>query len=310
MLTSIGTPDADRRLLPVRVPTCRDAPTTDMAPPVGPSRPRDEFVPASPTAARPSFDAPQTTGVPDDIQGASGPTVRDPVTGVSIKEGVDRWSIKTGTDPGVALVNLTPVDTTLADLNAIPAPSATTQTQRIAPSEDTVFRVQATLTAVKEEADGDFHLILSDNNGHTMDAEVPYPPFAPGSPFVPQISAVRDAVNQQLKVTGSMQKINLPVTVTGVGFFDRLHGQAGAAANGIELHPVLDISFSSTPPPPPPPPPDGMHGSMTPNQSFGPGQSLSSTLHLDGSLDLQQLKLSLDVAHRDVTGLVVTLTGR
>jgi hypothetical protein len=35
-----------------------------------------------------------------------------------------------------------------------------------------------------------------------------------------------------------------PVTVTGVGFFDRVHGQTGVALkNGIELHPILAIEF-------------------------------------------------------------------
>ena len=35
-----------------------------------------------------------------------------------------------------------------------------------------------------------------------------------------------------------------PVTITGVGFFDRVHGQTGVALkNGIELHPVLAIEF-------------------------------------------------------------------
>lgn len=33
------------------------------------------------------------------------------------------------------------------------------------------------------------------------------------------------------------------VRLTGVGFFDRVHGQSGVAPNGIELHPVLDIKF-------------------------------------------------------------------
>lgn len=33
------------------------------------------------------------------------------------------------------------------------------------------------------------------------------------------------------------------VTITGVGFFDRNHGQEGVASNGIELHPILDIVF-------------------------------------------------------------------
>ena len=33
------------------------------------------------------------------------------------------------------------------------------------------------------------------------------------------------------------------IRVTGVGFFDYLHGQRGVAPNGIELHPVLDVEF-------------------------------------------------------------------
>jgi len=36
------------------------------------------------------------------------------------------------------------------------------------------------------------------------------------------------------------------VTVTGVGFFDFLHGQTGVAPNGIELHAVLDVQFRTS----------------------------------------------------------------
>jgi hypothetical protein len=36
-----------------------------------------------------------------------------------------------------------------------------------------------------------------------------------------------------------------PATVTGVGFFDKVHGQTGVSqSNGIELHPILKIEFS------------------------------------------------------------------
>ena len=32
--------------------------------------------------------------------------------------------------------------------------------------------------------------------------------------------------------------------ITGVGFFDRVHGQTGVAlSNGIELHPILKIEW-------------------------------------------------------------------
>jgi hypothetical protein len=47
-----------------------------------------------------------------------------------------------------------------------------------------------------------------------------------------------------------MDRLNSPqsesrplVRVTGVGFFDFLHGQRGVAPNGIELHPVLEVEF-------------------------------------------------------------------
>ena len=36
---------------------------------------------------------------------------------------------------------------------------------------------------------------------------------------------------------------NIPVTVTGVAFFDLKHNQEGIAPNGIELHPVPVIAF-------------------------------------------------------------------
>jgi len=38
---------------------------------------------------------------------------------------------------------------------------------------------------------------------------------------------------------------NVPVTITGVAFFDKLHGQEGVAANGIELHQCWLSRFSS-----------------------------------------------------------------
>jgi hypothetical protein len=48
--------------------------------------------------------------------------------------------------------------------------------------------------------------------------------------------------------------VNQPVQITGVGFFDFIHGQTGVAPNGIELHPVLSISFGIETPPAFPPP--------------------------------------------------------
>jgi hypothetical protein len=35
------------------------------------------------------------------------------------------------------------------------------------------------------------------------------------------------------------------VQIKGVGFFDFIHGQTGVAPNGVELHPILDITFTA-----------------------------------------------------------------
>ena len=36
-------------------------------------------------------------------------------------------------------------------------------------------------------------------------------------------------------------------TVTGVAFFDKIHGQTGVAPNGIELHPILHVDLRNAP---------------------------------------------------------------
>jgi len=42
----------------------------------------------------------------------------------------------------------------------------------------------------------------------------------------------------------SFRSLRGTAEITGVGFFDAMHGQTGVAPNGIELHPVLRFSGS------------------------------------------------------------------
>lgn len=161
--------------------------------------------------------------------------------------GVERWAVKTGTDADVGQVDLSSVNqTTIKALASIPAPpqSALAPDARVAPTETTVFQVDATLVKYKQEADSDYHLVLSDGNGNTMIAEIP-DPYCVGtsSPFLAGIETARAAFDARYNVTGSWQYANAAVTVTGVGFFDFLHGQSGVAPNGIELHSVLAIAW-------------------------------------------------------------------
>jgi hypothetical protein len=173
--------------------------------------------------------------------------------------GVERWAVKTGTDPEAANVTMTAKQSTIAELIAFPAPDQ--PVSRVADEpECQVYTIEATVTAAKMEADSDYHLALADDQGNTMIAEAACPGCCSGSPWLDQIKAARSAVEQaipalaspQMKLaaassTGaSYQDVNLKAKITGVGFFDRIHGQRGVAPNGIELHPVLDISFGGS----------------------------------------------------------------
>jgi hypothetical protein len=160
--------------------------------------------------------------------------------------GVERWSVKTGTDPDAGLVNLnSSTPTTIANLASLPAPNPIPSNNRVQPTETTVWVINATLTKYKLESDSDYHLVIDDGAGHTMIVEVPSPAcVGSSSPFASGISNARSEVDSHLNVTTSFQTASIPVQVKGVGMFDFLHGQTGVAPNGIELHPVLDILFN------------------------------------------------------------------
>lgn len=168
--------------------------------------------------------------------------------------GVERWSVKTGTDADASHVDLAhPKTETIADLVAIPAPHPIPKNNRVAPTETTVWVINATLTDYKHETgssgDDDYHLVLDDGQGHTMVAEIPSPNcISDTSPFSAQIASARSEFDSKLTASSSFQSANIPVQVTGVGMFDFKHGQRGAAPNVIELHPVLDIVFNPSAP--------------------------------------------------------------
>jgi hypothetical protein len=159
--------------------------------------------------------------------------------------GVERWSVKTGTDTDKSKITLqSTTDTTIAALRALPKPSSLPANNRIAPTETTVYRLHATLTEYKLETDSDYHLVIADSSGRTMITEIPDPACVGStSPLRTSIQKARAEFDAKYTPTGSFRTANVPVTVTGVGFFDFLHGQTGVAPNGIELHAVLDIQF-------------------------------------------------------------------
>jgi hypothetical protein len=216
------------------------------------------------------------------------------------KPGSERWPVKTGTDPDVNLVAQRIVPTTVEEMISIPRPAdmsvptqdyAAYQEHRASPVETTIWQLEAYITALKQETDGDYHLVLQGASGETMIGEIPTPrpPFVqPQSPWLANIKAARAAVDDKLvkhlaaadfvpfggklvpresltapppeaqaalpeslatpeQGIGPAFKTRITPTrarITGVGFFDRVHGQMGVSqSNGIELHPILKIEW-------------------------------------------------------------------
>ena len=225
--------------------------------------------------------------------------------------GVERWPVKTGQDPDRAAVGkniINGVDlgagivvATVEELIAAPRPSdmanvfelvPSYQAHRAAPVETTIWQLDVTITAMKSETDGDYHLVLQGASGETMIGEIPTPTtqFIGDSPWLANIQSARHAVDQKFvshlspaefvpmsgklvpraSLSTSSQatigvvasftevadaglqtmlpfKTQTPATrarITGVGFFDKVHGQMGVSqSNGIELHPILKIEW-------------------------------------------------------------------
>ncbi len=168
-----------------------------------------------------------------------------------------------------------------ADMPDVRSPNPAYQAKRENPVETTIWQMDVTIIAMKSESDGDYHLVLQGATGETMIGEVPTPTtvFVGDSPWLANITAARQAVDDKfvsrlqldrfgvwrgkLAAPGAFSspapdarpqlaaalgfRTQLPPTrarITGVGFFDTVHGQTGVSqSNGIELHPILKIEW-------------------------------------------------------------------
>ncbi len=170
------------------------------------------------------------------------------VAGVGQHCGTERWAVKTLSDPDAYEVNLTPVARTVHDLRGVPAPRDLPTGARVAATELTTYVVTARVAEFKLEADRDIHVVIADpQTGERMIAEFPDADRCVGavsSAEADQMRAARAALIAQFGEPPAThyQRIDSPATLTGVGFFDIVHGQRGAAPNGIELHPVIVFS--------------------------------------------------------------------
>jgi hypothetical protein len=161
-----------------------------------------------------------------------------------------RWPVKTGADRDRHAVSKTVIHTTIRFLRTRTAPSSFPsffQNHRFRGAERHIYQLKGTrLTAFKLEDDGDIHLILVNNLGKSMIAEIPKPGCVrSASLWRSAIKSARASFMHRYSVTTSWHHVNQRITIRGLGFFDEVHGQDGVAPNGIELHPVISIHFGS-----------------------------------------------------------------
>ncbi len=231
------------------------------------------------------------------------------------KPGSERWPVKTGTDDDVALVGKNLIGGSELGAGIVPATAEELiampripemedvfklnpafQRKRAQPLELVIWQIDVTITALKLEGDGDYHLVLQGASGETMIGEIPTPTtmFVGNSPWLDNIRTARQAIDDRFISRFSpadfvlhpkdgmfVPRSSLPVSarplaefhfpllfqtpaegqesvqptfktrvdpaparITGVGFFDKVHGQMGVAqSNGIELHPVLQVEW-------------------------------------------------------------------
>jgi hypothetical protein len=216
--------------------------------------------------------------------------------------GTERWFVKVGTDPDAGLVQLNPiVPTTVSGLNNLPKLQNTVphgNNQFRLQEERVVYQVNGRLVLFKDEEDGDYHLVITDDSrnytpggqgtngletGTSFIAEIPDPACVPGKQGDPNTPSRFDAQLRDVRAKfearfpgGSGADTDLggiPVTLVGIAFYDRPHLQTGRAINGIELHPLLDLQFGAAVPPGGPPPSGTLVTQLLANPDFELGVS-------------------------------------
>ena len=234
---------------------------TGAATPVPTAAPTVVATPTPPFGVTPT-PAPSATGVtapPTTVAGAPTP-IPAPSGGAGTTCGnhcgTERWHVKTMSDPFASQVNRNVQVTTVDTLWNAQVPAGMTahsDNVRFAPWELQAVQIRATIVGWKIEADNDFHIVVADLNtpSETMIVEPPSSACSGScsSGYGALFQASRDAFVQCLggQPSNRFTPIGRPVIadITGVPYFDPIHGQTGVARNGVEIHPVLSVSFVS-----------------------------------------------------------------
>lgn len=170
--------------------------------------------------------------------------------------GVFRWNVKTLSDYWKRKVNYTPLVRSVGFLRNLNGPELLhSDTPRILDSPEVrTYKLHVDLHEATIEADRDIHLVVSApaHPFRTLIVEFPSTSCkgAAGSYKKARLAASRAAVLNDCGSisSSSFTKLKGSATITGVGYFDTIHGQTGHAPNGIEIHPVLSYAGNCSKP--------------------------------------------------------------
>ncbi|MCX6626868.1 MAG: hypothetical protein NTW28_04460 [Candidatus Solibacter sp.] len=190
-------------------------------------------------------------------------------------QGVERWPIKTSVPDGTSFSK--PDKVAIGDLLALPdAPGVVHNDKRYQSAripakagdkfpEGKLVTTTGWLYLVGGEGDGDYHIQISGSastGDHCLIVEVPNPDpkFTASTDLRPKFAAVREFIKAKMlagkdpSTAGSVMTHPVPVTVTGILFYDDSHvgtpprGKKGMKAATLwELHPVTAIAFAPKP---------------------------------------------------------------
>jgi len=167
-----------------------------------------------------------------------------------LKCGEERWAVKTLSDSRAHLVNFHPQTTTVNRLRHKQRPSVGTDTPRLPGVERKTFQMRGRLVEFVTEDDRDIHLVIASPRHPSRTMIVEFPDVrCKGARQSIKKKPMRRARERLIAACGSpsssFTQLHGKATLTGVGFFDLLHGQTGVAPNGIELHPILRFGQAS-----------------------------------------------------------------
>lgn len=151
-----------------------------------------------------------------------------------------RRAIKLAIDNEAENINLEVITTTVDSIGSIEVPEIDKDSER-QDVEKHVYSITATVHKLSKHRDGDWKVKLTNGEDQFVNCEAPNMgcSFITSSIFFAEMEEARQWIeDHQDEIVGKT------VTVTGIGFIDIDHKYPrNAAANEMELHPILDIHY-------------------------------------------------------------------